>query len=390
VLFFVVFMLFAASFFGAFEFRLPARWVNGADRRSDRKGLSGIFFMALTLVLVSFSCTGPIVGSVLVASTRGASWEPILTMSAFAVAFALPFTLLAFSPSLLTKWPRSGGWLNSVKVSLGFIEIALGLKFLSIADQTYHWGLLDREIYLALWIVIFALLGFYLLGKIRFKYDSPVEYLGVFRLLLVVTVFSFVVYLLPGLWGAPLKALSGYLPPMQTQDFILGSGQENSSAGSSEVSAGRVKYGDFLSLPHGLSGFFDYEEGMAFAREAGKPVFIDITGHGCVNCREMEARVWSDPEVLPLLRDQYVIIALYMDDKTRLPESQWVTDSRGRTLKTLGRINADWAIRRFGTSAQPYYVLLNNDGEALTPPMAYTLDTKAFADFLRAGIAAYR
>jgi thiol:disulfide interchange protein DsbD len=386
LIFFGAFMLFAASFFGAFEIRMPSKWINRADAKSDRGGLSGVFFMALTLVLVSFSCTGPIVGSVLVRSTQGEIWEPIITMLAFSLAFALPFTILAFFPALLKNLPKSGGWLNSVKVVLGFVEIALGLKFLSIADQTYHWGILDREVYLAIWIVVFTLLGFYLLGNIRFRHDGEVKHVGVFRLALVIAVFSFVVYLIPGMWGAPLKALAGYLPPMHTQDFTAGSNEaKEAPAAASEP----VKYGDRLHLPHGLTGFFDYEEGMAFARSVGKPVFIDITGHGCVNCREMEARVWPDPQVLSLLRDRYVIIALYVDDRTRLPQNEWVTDARGRVLKSLGQINAELALRKFGTNAQPCYVLLDNDGRQLTAPRAYSLDIQAFVDFLQTGLNTY-
>ena len=324
ILFFLVFMVFAASFFGAFEITMPSWMVNKTDAKADSKGLAGIFFMALTLVLVSFSCTGPIVGSVLIKSTAGEFWSPIVTMLAFSVAFALPFTLFAFFPAMLKKLPKSGGWLNSVKVVLGFIEVALGLKFLSVADQTYHWGLLDREIYLAVWIVTFSLLGFYLLGKIKFAHDSDMPYLGVGRLALAIVTFSFVIYLLPGMWGAPLKGLSGYLPPLATQDFVAGQG--GAAAGSTASGEGlrtveglKPKYSDFLHLPHGLEGFFDLREAEAYAEKVGKPLFIDFTGHGCVNCREMEARVWSDPEVLAMLRNDYVIVALYSDDKQVLP-----------------------------------------------------------------------
>ena len=391
VIFFIVFMIFAASFFGLFEFRMPTGLVNKADAKSDKGGLVGVLFMALTLVLVSFSCTGPIVSSVLLKSTQGEIWEPIITMLAFSIAFALPFTLLAFFPSLLKNLPKSGGWLNSVKVVIGFIEVALGFKFLSIADQTYHWGLLDREVYLAIWIVTFTLMGFYLLGKLKFKHDSDLKYVGVGRLTMAIVVFSFVVYLIPGMWGAPLKALSGYLPPMHTQDFVLNSGSTNTTTTTvSGQPQTPVKYGDFLHLPHGLTGFFHYEEGMAYAQEVGKPVFIDITGHGCVNCREMEARVWSNPEVLALLRNEYVIIALYVDDKTRLPESEWVTNNRGKVLKSLGQINAEFAQKRFGTSAQPHYVLLDNEGNDLATPRGYNLDVQAFIDFLKAGVENYK
>ena len=389
LLFFAVFMLFAASFFGAFELTLPSRLVNESDRKADRKGLSGIFFLALTLVLVSFSCTGPIVSSVLIKSTGGGEfWVPIATMLAFSTVFALPFTLLAFFPSLLSKLPRSGGWLNSVKIVLGFVEIALGLKFLSVADQTYHWGILDREVYLAIWIAVFALLGLYLLGKIRFAHDSEVPYLGVGRLAAAIAVFSFTVYLLPGMWGAPLKALSGYLPPRHTQDFVLGAA--GAPLPTDGATPDRPKYGDFLRLPHGLKGFFDLSEAEAYAARVGKPLFIDITGHGCVNCREMEERVWSDPEVLRMLRDDYVIVALYLDDKKIVPESDWVTTASGKVLKSLGKINSNYVLATYGVNAQPYYVLQGRDGEVLAPPRGYDLDAAAFAAFLQRGLEAFR
>ena len=395
ILFFLVFMVFAASFFGAFEITMPSWMVNKTDSKADSKGLAGIFFMALTLVLVSFSCTGPIVGSVLIKSTAGEFWSPIVTMLAFSVAFALPFTLFAFFPSMLKKLPKSGGWLNSVKVVLGFIEVALGMKFLSVADQTYHWGLLDREIYLAVWIVTFSLLGLYLLGKIKFAHDSDMPYLGVGRLALAIITFSFVVYLVPGMWGAPLKGLSGYLPPLHTQDFVLG--QE----GSGPVPAGgdarmfltvdgqKPKHSDFLHLPHNLEGFFDLKEAEAYAAKVGKPLFIDFTGHGCVNCREMEARVWSDPQVLDILRNDYVIVALYSDDKKVLPESDWVTTDSGKVLKSLGKINSYYALKTFGVNAQPYYVLQGRDGKELVPPRGYDLNVQGFVDFLRSGVEAY-
>ncbi len=387
LIFFVVFMVFAASFFGAFEITMPSWLVNKSDAKSESKGLGGIFFMALTLVLVSFSCTGPIVGSVLIKSTAGEFWSPIITMLAFSIAFALPFTLLAFFPSMMKKLPKSGGWLNSVKVVLGFVEVALGFKFLSVADQTYHWGLLDREVYLAIWIVVFALMGLYLLGKIRFAHDSDVPYIGVGRLTLVIAVFSFVVYLLPGMWGAPLKALSGYLPPLTSQDFVLSQGGVVSG---SSANAGKAKYSDILHLPHGLDGYFDLKEAEEHAAKVGKPVFIDFTGHGCVNCREMEARVWSDERVLSLLRNEYVVVALYTDDKMSLPESEWVTTESGKVLKSLGKVNAHYALTRFGVNAQPYYVLQGKDGEVLNTPRGYDLDVDAFVKFLEEGVAAYR
>ncbi|MBQ4540917.1 MAG: thioredoxin family protein [Alistipes sp.] len=388
ILFFVVFMVFAASFFGAFEIVLPEKLVNNSDAKADKGGLVGIFFMALTLVLVSFSCTGPIIGSALIQSTSGEVWTPILTMLAFSVVFALPFTLFALFPSWLKQLPKSGGWLNSVKVVLGFVELALGLKFLSVADQTYHWGLLDREVYLALWIAIFSLLGLYLIGKIKFKHDSDMPYLSVTRLVLAIVSFSFVVYMLPGMWGAPLKALSGYLPPIQTQDFVMGSGSAVATETSTPTSG--VKYGDVLELPHNLDGFFDLEEAEAYAKQVGKPLFIDFTGHGCVNCREMEARVWSDPRVLDILRNEYVIVALYADDKLKVDEADWVTTDAGKVLKTLGKINSYYALKTYGVNAQPYYVLQGNEGVPMVTPRGYDLDVQGFIDFLQSGVEAYK
>ncbi len=389
ILFFVVFMVFAASFFGAFEITLPSKLVNKSDEKSEKGGIGGIFFMALTLVLVSFSCTGPIVGSVLIKSTAGEFWNPILTMLAFSIAFALPFTLFAFFPSMLKKLPKSGGWLNSVKVVLGFIEVALGFKFLSVADQVYHWGILDREVYLAIWIVVFTMLGFYLLGKIRFAHDSEIKHIGVGRLALAIVVFSFVVYLIPGMWGAPLSQLSGYLPPLSSQDFVLTNGGSAVTAEATKSNTG-VKYGDVLHLPHGLNGFFDLEEAEEYAEKVDKPIFIDFTGHGCVNCREMESLVWSDEAVLDLLRNEYVICALYTDDKMALPKSEWVTTDSGRVLKTLGKVNAHYALTRFGVNAQPYYVLQGKDEKILVEPRGYNRDIPSFIEFLKKGVEEYR
>lgn len=378
IIFFIVFMVFAASFFGAFEITLPSALVNKSDKNSDKGGLAGIFFMALTLVLVSFSCTGPIVGSVLIKSTQGEFWTPMVTMLAFSVAFALPFTIFAMFPSLLKKL-KSGSWLNSVKVVLGFIEVALGLKFLSVADQTYHWGLLDREIYLAIWIVVFTLLGLYLLGKIRFEADSEVKHIGIFRLFLVIVDFTFVVYMIPGMFGAPLKALSGYLPPIETQDFIMGSNPSQQVVSIEEATKGE-------KLPLGLTGYHSMEEGYAAAKASGKPVFLDISGLACVNCREMEQRVWSDPKVLSMLKNDFVIVVLYTDDKTKLPESEWVTTSSGKVLKDRGRVNAWYVRENFGVSAQPNYVLLSPDGKQLAPIRGYNTDIDGFVEFLNSGL----
>jgi thiol:disulfide interchange protein DsbD len=390
VLFFLVFMAFAASLLGAFEMRMPSRLVNRSDQGAEKGGLVGVFFLALTLVLVSFSCTGPIVGTVLIKSTQGEFWAPILTMMVFSAAFALPFTLLAFFPRLMNRLPKSGGWLNSVKVILGLVEVALGLKFLSVADQTYHWGILDREIYLAIWIVVFSLLGLYLLGKIRFKYDSPTEHIGVGRLALVIVVFSFVVYLVPGMWGAPLKGISGYLPPMSTQDFVAGRNVDGDLGYAEARSDESIKYADILHLPHGMTGYFDFEQGMAAARAENKPVFLDFTGHGCVNCREMEARVWVDAEVQRILREEYIVIALYSDDRTRLPEAEWLTTPAAKSLQTIGRKNSFIINSRYGISAQPAYLLLDGEGELLAPVYGYNLDIAKYIAFLRSGVEAYR
>ena len=379
IVFFIVFMVFAASFFGAFEITLPSSWVNRADGKSGKKGLVGVFFMALTLVLVSFSCTGPIVGTVLIQSTQGQFWMPIVTMLAFSVAFALPFTIFALFPSLLTKL-KSGSWLASVKVVLGFIEVALGFKFLSVADQTYHWGLLDREIYLAIWIVVFSLLGFYLLGKLRFPHDEKVEHLNLVRLVSSIAVFSFVVYMIPGMFGAPLKALSGYLPPISSQDFVIGRGQAASVAPSSS-STDANPYG--LEMPYGLNGYFKLEDALEAAGKSGKPVFVDVTGHGCVNCREMEARVWSDPRVMDLLSNRFELVALYVDDKTKLREEDWVYASNGDVYKDVGRANAYIAREKFGVNSQPNYILLGPDGRQIGEPRGYNLDIDGFIEFLK-------
>lgn len=384
LIFFIVFMVFAASFFGAFEITLPSSIVNKADEGSDKKGLAGIFFMALTLVLVSFSCTGPIVGNVLIqaTSTGGTWWHPIVVMLAFSIAFALPFTILAFFPSLLKNLPKSGGWLNTVKVVMGFIEVALGFKFLMTADQTYHWGLLDREVYLAIWIVVFAMLGFYLLGKIRLTNDDPVEKIGVTRLTLAIAVLSFVVYLVPGMFGAPLKAISGYLPPMSSQDFVLGGSTAVQTTAVSSSPVVSSKY-DKLHMPHGLQGYFTLNEALEASKATGKPVFVDITGHGCNNCREMESRVWSDPRVLKHLNEDFVLLALYVDDKMKLDESDWLTDPEtGKVYKDMGRVNSWIAINKFGANAQPTYALLDSEGNLLAPTRGYDLSVEGFLEFL--------
>lgn len=386
---FIIFMVFALSFLGLFEITLPSGLVNKVDQQADRGGLIGVFFMAFTLALVSFSCTVPIVGSVLVLSAGGEIIKPILGMLSFSLAFALPFTLFAIFPNWLKSLPKSGGWLNSVKVLLGFLELALGLKFLSVADQAYHWGLLDREIYLAFWIVIFAMMGFYLLGKIILPHDNKLEKVGVFRLLTATIIFTFVVYLIPGMFGAPLKMLAGYLPPQSTHDFDVPALVEQQSDIIDAGLCESPKYTSFLHFPHGLKGYFDYQQAVACAKEQNKPIFIDFTGHGCVNCREMEARVWSDSEVLKRLKNDFVMLALYVDDKTKLPEGNWYTSEYdGKVKKTIGKQNADFQITRFQNNAQPYYIILDPNENLLIQPKAYDLEVASFVEFLDAAKAA--
>jgi thiol:disulfide interchange protein len=414
VIFFFIFIIFAASFFGAFEIVLPSWMVNKADAKADKGGYVGAFFMALTLVIVSFSCTGPLVGTIIVQSLGGLNvdpnqqysfgqllfqyGEPTIGMLGFSLGVAIPFTVFALFPGLLSNMPKSGGWLNVVKVVLGFIELALAFKFLSVSDQAYHWGILDREIYIAIWVIISILLGMYLLGKLKFRHDSEMKYLGTGRLSLALIAFVFAMYLFPGMFGAPLKALSGYLPPMHSHDFDLVGlirDQGTLSAPAGDDSAAELcekpKYAEFLHLPHGLNGYYDYEQGMECARKLGKPVFIDFTGHGCVNCREMEANVWSDPRVLKKLQNNFIVIALYVDDKTSLPEEEWYRSRYdGKMKKTVGKKYADFQIARFGVNAQPYYVLLDHDGKELTAEnFAYKKDVDAFLDFLNEGLAEF-
>ena len=389
IFFTVIFVVFAASFFGAFEITLPSWIVNKVDKQADKGGITGSIFMAITIALVSFSCTGPIVGTVLVEAVHGGAMRPAIAMFGFSLAFAIPFGLLALFPSWLNNLPKSGGWLNGVKVVLGFVEVAFALKFLSIPDQTYHWGILDREIYLAIWIVIFTLLGLYLMGKIQFDHDTPNPNLSVFRLGMVIAVFSFVAYMIPGMFGAPLKALAGYLPPMSTQDFRLDRAAE-SEAGICKT----PKYSEYLHSPHGIHSYFDYDEAVACAREQKKPLFIDFTGHGCVNCRKMEEKVWSDPKVLALLKEKYIVVSLYVDDKKiqLSPSEYFQSRSSGKTIKTLGDKNAELQEYYFGKSTQPLYCLLNSDEELLQP--AYGADyfqfkVEPFVDFLQEGLKEY-
>ncbi|WP_228249926.1 protein-disulfide reductase DsbD family protein [Zunongwangia profunda] len=387
--FFAIFVLFALSFFGLFEIRLPNKFVNKMDSQSNKGGMLGIFFMAFTLVLVSFSCTGPIAGTILLQAADGETIQPLVGMFGFSLAFALPFTLFAIFPNWLRSMPKSGGWLNTVKVVLGFVEMALALKFLSIVDQVYHWEILNRDVYLALWIVIFTFLGFYLLGKITFPHEQKPKNTTVGRVMSALLVFSFVVYLIPGLLGAPLKALAGYMPPLSSQDFVLNSPLVSSVSNSTaEVSeCGAPKYGNLLELPYGIQGYFDYEQALACAKKQHKPLFIDFTGHGCVNCREMEAAVWSDPKILKKLKEDYVVVALYVDEKTELPEDEWyVSAYDDRVKKTMGGQNLDFMIQKLNANAQPYYTLIDTKGSLLSDPKGYDLDVGNFVEFLDNGL----
>jgi thiol:disulfide interchange protein DsbD len=368
LLFFALLVLFAVSFFGAFELTLPSSWTNKLDRKAESTtGFLSIFFMAFTLVLVSFSCTGPIIGGLLVqAAGMGSIIGPAVGMFGFGLALAIPFAFFALFPSLLQNLPKSGGWLNSVKVVLGFLELALAFKFLSVADLAYGWKILDREVFLVLWITIFALLGFYLLGKIKFAHDSDLKHLSVTRLFLAVITFSFTLYMIPGLWGAPLKAISAFSPPLYTQDFKLYNGEVHPK-------------------------FYDYDEGMEYAAKHAKPVMIDFTGFGCVNCREMEASVWSDPRVKGIIDNDYVLISLYVDDKTKLSETIEIEEYGKKTkLRTVGDKWSHLQRHKFGANAQPYYVLLNNKGLPIAPWRAYNKNVDEYIRFLQEGIKNYK
>jgi thiol:disulfide interchange protein DsbD len=393
IIFFLLFTAFAASFLGLFEIVLPSKLTNKADKQVDKGGLIGTFFMALTLVLVSFSCTAPFIGGILVEASTGSIIKPTVGMFGFSLAFALPFTILAFFPSWLGKMPKSGGWLNSVKVVLGFVILALGMKFLLVPNQALGWGI-TREFFIAVWIVVFTLLGFYLLGKIKFSHDSDIKYIGVPRLLLIILTFTFVVYLLPGMIGAPLKAVSGFLPSESSFNLIEIISNNKGIAVSSDYRptiCEEPKHGELFKLPHGLKGYFDYEQGFTCAKKLNKPIIIDFTGHGCVNCKMMEKNVWPDPEVLKRLQEDYIMITLYVDDRTELPESEWITSTVDKQIKkTIGKKNVDFEISRFNVNAQPYYVLLDTSGNMLTAPKAYDLNVVSFVKFLDTGLDNFR
>lgn len=398
-LFFVIFLLFALSFLGLFEITLPSSFINKMDSQSDRGGLIGIFFMAFTIVLVSFSCTGPIASTVLTLAADGQWIKPIVGMFAYSLAFALPFGLFAAFPGWLNSLPKSGGWLNEVKVTLGFLELAFALKFLSQVDQVQNWGILDREVFLSIWIAVFFLIGIYLLGKFRMKSDSPVASIGVFRILLIITTFSFTTYMIPGLWGAPLKFLSGMLPPPSTQDFYLTNQSEN--GGSKNTLCDKPMYASELHLPNGIDGYFDLRQAICCAREQGKPIFLDYTGKACANCREMEQKVWSDPAVMKRLQEDFVVVALYGDyNKIKLPENEWYTTDKGKEIKSIGKANSDLLLSKFSRQGQPFYILLGVDEKQtqdgnivlkeLTVAHDFNTNIEEYIQFLDKGKANYK
>lgn len=393
-IFFLLLIVFAASFFGAFEITLPSAFVNKMDAKSDKGGLVGLFFMAFSLALVSFSCTGPIIGTLLVeAASKGERLGPAIGMLGFSISLAIPFGLFALFPSLLKSLPKSGGWLNSVKVVLGFLELALALKFLSNVDLAYHWGWLDREVFLSLWIVIFGMMGLYLIGKIKFSHDSELKFLSVPRTLIAILVFSFVVYMVPGLWGAPLKSISAFLPPSATQDFDLSttgfSAAPTVNAETTEVK----KYAEIFherGTPKGFDPYYDYDQALAAAKKANKPMLVDFTGWNCVNCRKMEANVWTDPAVRKILNEQFIMAELFVDDRTELPvEEQVISKYSGKKIKTIGNKNSDFQAATFNSNSQPLYVIVNPAGEVLVPQTGANYDIKAYMAFLQSGIDAF-
>lgn len=390
---FAVLLVFGISFLGAFEITLPSSFVNKVDSKSDAKGLMGIFFMAATLAVVSFSCTGPIIGSVIVLVNQTGNYlGPVIGMFGFSLALALVFTVFAIFPSWLTSIPKSGGWLNSVKVVLGFLEIALALKFLSTADLVYHWGILDREVFLAIWIVIAAFIGLYLLGKIKLSHDADLPHVSIIRIFLAGGFFAFALYMVPGLWGAPLKVISGLVPPMHTQDFRVAPFDQRASGPSVAASSSiQKKYADFLHVPNDIDGFLDYEEALQYARSVNKPLFLDFTGHGCVNCREMENNVWVDPPIDNLLRNEYIVVSLYTDERRELPkEEQFYSEVLKRQVNTIGKKFMHLQALRFNSISQPYYVLYSPDEELLvSPPIGAEFNKQKFLAYLEQGLKTF-
>lgn len=395
LLFFVIFVIFGISFLGAFELVLPSSFVNKIDQKSDKGGYVGVFFIALTLVVISFSCTVPIVGSVAILAENGEILRPLFALLGFSVSFALPFTLFAFFPEWMKKLPKSGGWLNTIKVLFGFMELALALKFFSQADLAYHWQLLPRELFLVIWIVLSIMLGMYFLGKIKFSHDEDMPYVSVPRFFFALIAFCFGVYLIPGLWGAPLKPLAGILPPLGSQEWVLNQqsnvGQTTEAKAPETTANGdQILYADVLQkhMPMGLPAYFDLEQGLAAAKAAGKPAFLDFTGHSCANCRKMEENVWPDAEVLKRLKNEVIIISLYCDEKTRLAQP-YQSQRDGSTIKTVGDQNLDIQIARYNSNAQPYYIIVDENGKPLSVFSGYKNDPPAFVKFLDKGIAAF-
>ena len=399
ILFAVIFFIFALSLLGYFEITLPSSWVNGSAKRQNAGSVAGIFFMALTLVLVSFSCTLPIAGAVALNAAGGSFLKPIVGMLGFSLGIAVPFTIFALFPNILQKLPKSGGWMNTLKVILAFVELAFALKFINVPDQTYHWRILDREVYLSLWIVLFSLLGFYLLGKIKFPHDDdyPVQK-SWFRFLLSVSVFSFVVYMIPGLFGAPLKAISGWLPPMTTQDFDISNiVRTESGSGGGQASTYQwtedPMYADKLEIPFGIKGYFDYDQALRVAKKEGKPVFLDFTGHGCTNCRNVENAVWIDPEVRRIFAEEVIVCTMYADDKViPLPEEEKgkLTDANGDPITMLGAKNRFIEQTKYHENSQPCYFVVDPDGNILSGPTYYERDKDKYIAFLRKGIDAFK
>jgi Thiol:disulfide interchange protein len=399
IIFFALFVIFAISFFGAFEILLPNSWVTQADSKVDKGGILAAFFMGLTTVIVSFSCTGPIIGALLVEAASGDVLRPTFGMIGFGFAFALPFTIFALFPSIMSRIPKSGGWLNSIKVVLGFIMLAFSMKFLMTIDSVYSLGILSRTLFIAIWIVLFSLLGLYLMGKIKFSHDSDLKHIGTFRLFLIISVFTLVVYLIPGLFGAPLNGLSSFLPAMETSEFNLPKIiMENKSFSGQAVQpvetnvlCSEPKHNDIFQMPLGLKGYFDYKQGLACAKELKKPVLLDFKGHACANCKRMEAKVWSDPEILGRLRDNFVIIELYVDDRTQLPENEWIVSSiDGKQKKTIGKIYEDLEISKFKTNALPLYVIADYEANPLNKPIPTNLNVGEYKNWLDEGVALFK
>ncbi|MDT0642075.1 cytochrome c biogenesis protein CcdA [Zunongwangia sp. F363] len=388
--FFIILVVFAISFFGAFDIMLPNSWANKVDSQADRGGIIGIFFMALALAIVSFSCTGPIVGTLLVQAASTGGLAPIVGMLGFSLAIALPFALFAAFPGWLNSLPRSGGWLNTVKVFLGFLELALAFKFLSQADLVLQLHLLEREVFIAIWIAIFGALAFYLFGKIRLPHDSPLENISVGRMLMGLLVLSFTIYLIPGLWGAPLNLISAFPPPLEYSESPYGVGYSRNSPAANSGADVEIPEGAHLLPPHDILAFNDYEKGMAYAKKVNKPVMLDFTGWACVNCRKMEQNVWPKPRILSKLKNEVVLISLYVDDKRNLPEEEaYTSEVTGNKVNTVGKKWSELQIKEYGANAQPFYVLLNHEGEKLNEPAAYTPDVEEYNQWLQEGIAVF-